>query len=146
MPTMFALPWRWTNASRPARGVVFASRFDAKGLRQRWILFAAGIRLRGAVLASPGALGVSLRAHVIAGRFYTLSMWQDEASLLCFAGGVAHREAANRISSQGPVRGVLVSRPGDSSRPPWGEIRRWVATAQPGPYRQDSAPARVVGH
>ena len=140
MPTMFTLPWRWTRSDRPERAVVFASRFDAKGLRARVALFGAGIGLRRAVLASPGALGVSLRAHPIAGHYYTLSMWEDEAALMAFAHGPDHREAVRRIAELGPVQGVLISREDDSARPRWRPIVRWVAAAGPGPYRM--APAK----
>jgi quinol monooxygenase YgiN len=143
MPTMFTLPWRWTRSPRRDRSVVFVSRFDAKGLRARWVLIAAGVRLRRAVLASPGVLGVSLRAHVIAGHFYTLSMWEDEASLLAFARGAAHRAAVRRISALGPVSGVLISREDDGARPRWGDILHWVAAAEPGPYRMAPKPAPV---
>jgi hypothetical protein len=135
MPTMFTLPWRWTKTARPERPIVFASRFDAKGLKARWVLFAAGIRVRRAVLASPGALGVSVRAHPLAGRYYTLSMWQDEATLLAFAHGRDHRAAVRRISELGPVSGILISREDDGWRPRWGEILPWVSSAEPGPYR-----------
>lgn len=138
MPTMFTLPWRWTKAARPERTVVFASRFDAKGLKARWVLFTAGIGLCRAVLASPGALGVSLRAHPIAGRYYTLSMWEDEASLLAFAHGADHREAVRRITELGPVSGILISREDHGARPRWNDILRWVASAEPGSYRMAS--------
>lgn len=141
MPTMFTLPWRWTRAARPERTVVFASRFDAKGLRARWVLLVAGIRLRGAVLASPGALGVSLRAHPLAGKYYTLSKWEDHASLLAFAHGDAHRQAVSSISQFGPISGVLISGEADGSRPRWGATLRWVATVQPGPYRHQGEAA-----
>jgi hypothetical protein len=137
---MFILPWRWTNAARPERAVVFASRFDAKGLKARWVLFAAGMRLRRAVLASPGAVGVGLRAHPLAGRYYTVSMWHDEASLLAFAHGGDHQAAVRRITELGPVSGVLISREDAGSRPRWGDIRRWVASAEPGPYRMAPSP------
>ena len=143
MPTMFTLPWRWTRSARPERAVVFASRFDAKGLKARWVLFAAGIRLRRAVLGSPGALGVSLRAHPIAGRYYTLSMWEDEANLLAFAHGGDHRAAVRRISELGRVSGILISREDAGARPRWGEILDWVAGAEPGPYRMAPTPAPV---
>ena len=140
MPTMFTLPWRGTKAVRPERSVVFASRFDAKGFRPRWTLFVAGIRLRRAVLASPGALGVSLRAHLIAGRFYTLSMWRDETSLLAFAHGRRHQAAVRGISELGPVSGILISREDDGTRPRWSDVLQWVASTEPGPYRM--APTR----
>lgn len=134
---MFSLPWRWTKAARPDRAVVFASRFDAKGLKTRWVLLAGGVRIRRAVLASPGALGVSLRAHPIAGRYYTLSMWRDEASLLDFAHGAAHRAAVTRISGLGSVNGVLISRDHACTRPRWSDILDWVSSTQPGPYHKD---------
>jgi hypothetical protein len=138
VPTVFTLPWRWSQAERPKEVVLFASRFDAVGLRARWVLFIAGIRLRHAVLHSPGALGVSLCAHPIAGRYYTLSMWEDEVSLVAFAHSETHRAAARATTELGPVHGVLISREADNRRPRWRETRRWISTAKPGPYRNES--------
>ena len=146
MPTMLTLPWRWTNAARPERAIVFASFFKAKGLKHRWVLFAAGVRSRRDVLASPGALGVSLRTHLLAGRFYTVSMWQDEASLMAFAHHDNHGSAVRRISEIGPVSGVLISRESEVIRPRWGETLRWVAISEPGPYRMERTPARGPQH
>lgn len=136
MPTIFTLPWRWTTRARPEHAVVFASRFDAKGARARWTLLVAGTRLRRAVLASPGALGVSLRAHPLAGRYYTLSMWQDQASLSAFARGPDHGAVVRRMRELGPASGVLVSRSDDGRRPRWADILRWVDSTEPGPFRR----------
>jgi len=138
MATIFTLPWRWNKAARPQRVVLFVSRFDATGLKDRCILSVVGIRLRRSVLASPGALGVSLRAQPIVGRYYTLSMWEDEASLMAFAHGGQHQGAVGRIRELGPVSGILISREDDPDRPRWGEILDWVANAEPGPYRMDT--------
>src|SRR5690349_19763849 len=110
MPTMFTLPWRWATRSRPAEAVVFASRFDGTGPRRAWTLRWGGIRLRQAVLRSPGALGVGLRAHPVDGRYYTVSMWEDEASLTAFARGREHADAVRAIRERGPINGVLISR------------------------------------
>jgi hypothetical protein len=82
MPTMLVLPWRRTHEPRPENALLFASRYDSTGLRQAWRLFTGGIRLRSAVLRAPGALGVSARAHPFGGRYYTLSLWKDQHSLL----------------------------------------------------------------
>lgn len=131
MPT---LPWRWTGTTRPDHTLLFVSRFDAHGLKSRGLLFTAGSQLRKVVLDSPGALGVSLRAQPIAGRFYTLTMWQDEASLMAFAHSAEHRAAVGRLHRLGPVTGVLVSRDWDGSQPRWREVVRWVSTVEPGPY------------
>jgi hypothetical protein len=136
MPTMFILPWRWTGQPRPDVTVVFASRFDGAGLRTGWRLFVGGIRLRRAVLLSPGALGVSLRAHPVKGRYDTLSMWNDEASLLAFAQSTDHQAAVSDIRDLGAVQGILLSRQAANGRPRWKETRRWLATAEPGPYHQ----------
>ena len=143
MPTILILPWQWTRAVRPELAVTFASRLDARGLRAAWILFTGGIRMRRAVLANPAALGVSVRAHPLAGRYYTLSMWPDEASLLAFSRSAEHRAAASRIARLGSVSGVLIARDTGSSRPRWADTLRWLATAEPGPYRRESASAQA---
>jgi hypothetical protein len=134
---MLTLPWRWTPQPRPERAVVFASRFDGAGPRAGWRLFAGGLRLRRAVLSSPGALGVGLRAHPLKGRYYTLSMWTDEASLLAFARSGEHQRAVAGIRQLGPVQGVLLSRHGSVERPRWRATLQWLATAEPGPYRSE---------
>jgi len=135
-PTMFVVPWRWTGARRSDHALLFASRFDAKGLRARWLLFRGGLRMRREVLSAPGALGVGLRAHPVRGRFYTLSMWQDEASLLLFARAPKHQGVVGAMRRLGPVQGALVSRDADTARPPsWRYTIEWLASATPGPYR-----------
>jgi hypothetical protein len=138
--SIFVLPWRWTREPRPGHALVFASRFDAAGARSGWLLFAGGLRLRRAVLRAPGALGVALYAQPLRGRYQTLSMWRDEKSLLAFAHGQAHLGLARRLAQLDPGQGVLVSREADSGRrPTWRHANRWLATAEPGPYRQDLA-------
>ena len=138
MPTVFTTPWQWTSQPRPERALVFASRFDGAGRRARWRLFVGGLRLRRAVLASPGALGVGLRAHPLRGHYYTVSMWADEQTLLAFARSQDHRRAVRSIAALGPIRGVLISRAADSRRPPgWRETTRWVDATEPGPYRHE---------
>lgn len=136
MITMLILPWRWTGGEpRPQNTLIFASRFDGPGLRQGWRLFTAGVRLRRAVLGAPGALGVSLRVHPLQGRYYTLSMWRDQQSLLAFAQGPAHQRAIRGVTELGPVQGVLVSRDADThQRPAWRDTMRWLAAAGPGAY------------
>ena len=142
MSTMLILPWRWSGGSRPQNALVFASRFDGAGLRQGWRLLIGGIRLRRAVLAAPGALGVSLRAYPIQGRYYTLSMWRDQQSLMAFAHGPAHRRAVRGLAELGPVQGVLVSRDADpQQRPTWPDTMRWVTAVDTGPYRHQPQPA-----
>jgi hypothetical protein len=145
MPTMLVLPWRWSGAPRPRNALVFASRFDGAGFRQGWRLLIGGVRLRREVLGSRGALGVSLRAHPIQGRYYTLSMWQDQESLMAFAHGPAHRRAVRGVADLGPVQGVLVSRDADpQQRPTWRDITRWLTALDTGPYRHQVEPGQAA--
>ena len=143
MPTMFVLPWRWSGRPRPQQALLFASRFDGTGFRRAWRLLIGGVRLRRAVLGAPGALGVSVRAHPLQGRYYTLSMWRDEKSLMDFAHGPAHRRAVRGVAKLGPVQGVLVSRDADPhKRPTWRDTMHWLTPLGTGPYRHQpqSAP------
>jgi hypothetical protein len=83
-------------------------------------------------------------AHPIRGRYYTLSMWRDEESLLAFAHGGSHRRAVQKIAAVGPVQGILLSRSADPTRRPrWRETKRWVAGAVPGPYRHQETDVRA---
>jgi hypothetical protein len=144
MPTMFTLPWRWTEQAPPESTVVFASRIEGAGLRAGWRLLVAGIRLRRAVLRSPGALGVSLRAHPFKGHYDTVSMWDDEASLLAFAHSADHQAAVRHLTELGTVAGTLLSRESDARRPQRRETLRWLATAEPGPYRRIRSGSTLV--
>jgi hypothetical protein len=142
---MLVLPWRRTDEPRPENALLFASRFDSTGLRQGWRLFTGGIRLRRAVLRAPGALGVSVRAHPFRGRYYTLSLWKDQDSLLAFAHSPVHRNAVSSIAELGLTRGVLASRDADPrQRPAWRDTMRWLATLDPGPYRPQPSPDPVA--
>lgn len=144
MPTMLVLPWRWSGAPRTPEALVFASRFDGTGFRRGWRLLIGGVRLRRAVLGAPGALGVSVRAHPIQGRYYTLSMWRDQESLMAFAHGPAHRSAVRTVAELGTVQGVLVSRDADpQKRPTWRDTKHWLRPLRNGPYRHNPQPAAV---
>jgi hypothetical protein len=146
MLTMLALPWRWSDEQRPQTALLFASRFDGTGFRRGWRLLTGGIRLRRAVLGAPGALGVSLGAYPLQGRYYTLSLWRDQESLMAFAHSPAHRRAVRSLAELGPVRGVLVSRDADpQQRPTWRETKRWLTGLDAGPYRHEPQPGPVAG-
>jgi hypothetical protein len=105
-------------------------------------LFTGGIRLRRAVLRAPGAIGMSVRAHPFSGRYYTLSLWKDQDSLLAFARDPAHRNAAGSMAELGATQGVLASRDADLRQvPTWRDTMRWLATLDPGPYRHQHRPS-----
>lgn len=142
MGTILVLPWQWTGESRQESALLFGSRFDGAGFRQGWRLLTGGIRLYIAVLRAPGALGVSVRASPVKGRYYTVSLWKDRQSLLAFAHEPAHTGAISSMAEFGPGRGVLVSREADPRhRPSWRDATPWLDTLRPGRYQHQPSPA-----
>jgi hypothetical protein len=47
-------------------------------------------RVRRQLSTSPGLIGYSLRAQIVAKRFWTLSVWEDAAALQAFVSGPPH--------------------------------------------------------
>jgi hypothetical protein len=91
MPT---LPWTTPKPPRPGDGpvTVMASRLELRRLRDVPSFLAAALRIRRQVLASPGALGLSLIARPLHRTFWTLSAWQDQAALSAAVGHEPHRQ------------------------------------------------------
>ena len=96
MPT---LPWITPKPPPPHDGpvTVMASRLELRRLRDVPSFLAAALRIRRQMLGSPGILGVSLIARPARRTFWTLSAWQDQASLSAAAGGHPHREIMKRF-------------------------------------------------
>ena len=96
MPTL-----RWT-APKPlppgdGPATVMASRLELHRLRDVPSFLAAALRIRRQMLASPGALGVSLVARPLRRTFWTLSAWQDQAALSSAVGRQPHRQIMTRF-------------------------------------------------
>ena len=49
---------------------------------------------------TPGVIGYSLNAHLFARRFWTLSVWRDEAALAQFVGGRPHSGAMSGLAGR----------------------------------------------
>lgn len=54
-------------------------------------------RIQSQLKSAPGLIGYSLVAHVLAKRFWTLSVWEDEAALERFVRQQPHRQAMIRL-------------------------------------------------
>jgi hypothetical protein len=81
MPT---LPWaapKALDSHRKREAVVMASRFQLSAWRDVPSFLLAALRIRRQMLASPGAIGVSLVAQPLRKTFYTMSAWQDREAL-----------------------------------------------------------------
>ena len=77
---------------------------------------------------SPGLIGYSLEAQPLARKFWTLSVWSDQQSLMDFVGGVPH----SRIMRE------LASHLGKS------QFVRWTVEAREIPLDWNSAKARIT--
>ena len=96
MPT---LPWTSPKAMPLAEGAVtvMASHFELRRRLDALPFLIAAVRVKRQMLASPGAMGVSLVAKPLRRTFWTLSAWQDEAALRATVGGEPHRRVMRQF-------------------------------------------------
>lgn len=107
--------------------VVMASRFV---VRSRWRhavpMLRNALKVRRALLATPGALGVSLDAHPLRGEYWTLSGWTDRAALDAFVRTPVHH-AAMRALGPAMADATFVFWAQDAAAPTWPDARARVA-------------------
>jgi hypothetical protein len=86
------IPWASPKSSPAGAGpvTVMASRLELRRLRDVPSFLAGAMRIRRQMLASDGALGVSLVAKPLKRTFWTLSAWQDQGALRATAGRQPH--------------------------------------------------------
>jgi hypothetical protein len=129
------LPWtRTRTAIEPGSNVVIQGTYlELRRLRDAPVLFLWSSRVRRQVLKSPGALGITLRAHPLARRYYTVSAWRDEESLRRFVRSAAHREAMHLIPELTTGAGRFPSwhAPSENMRPRWGEVFNRIDATRP---------------
>lgn len=125
---MVTLPWRSVNRAEPKEHCLIVLSYLPLG---RW-RHIAGFLLRTARIAaqlrqSPGMLGFSLRAELAKKRFWTLSAWRDEASLLDFVHAGPHARAMVELAPQmGATRFLRWALEGSQLPPGWEDaLRRW---------------------
>lgn len=113
-----------------APAVVMASRFVLTSRRHTFRMLGTAMKVRQQVLASPGALGVSLVARPWRREYLTLSSWTDRASIDTFIGTSPHREAMRDLH---PVMAdaVFTFWETPTSQPPtWADARERIAAAR----------------
>ena len=103
-------PWKWCRQARPEREyLVLLSVLPLKRFsRIPWFLLHT-LRVAGQLAAAGGLVGYSLNAEPLAKRFWTLSVWEDDAALRAFV-GTPPRAQAMRVMT-----------------PHMGGVRRWEA-------------------
>lgn len=99
MPTV---PWTAPKPlpSRVGTATIMASRLELRRLRDVPSFLVAALRIRRQMLASPGALGVSLIAKPLRRTFWTLSAWRDQSALSTTVGREPHRHIVEHFQSQ----------------------------------------------
>ena len=138
------LPWlRGPGRADGPSLLAFATRFDAtrRGTARR-LLGHSGF-VYWAALGAPGCVGATLVAQPLRRRYYTLSLWEDEASLQDFGHHPAHRRAVRSLHAAS-TEGILLGWWTDAAvrRPRWREVEERMASAPHGPFV--GAPPRPV--
>jgi Domain of unknown function (DUF3291) len=86
----------WTSCAKPAPDQEYVAILSYLPLKGFWALpqfFYYTRRIQTQLKSARGVVGYSLLAHLVAKRFWTLSVWQDEVSLMNFVHKDPHREA-----------------------------------------------------
>jgi heme-degrading monooxygenase HmoA len=123
-------PSRWQSFATPSTGREYLAMASSLPLKQyatipRFLRFTAAIR--GQLGRAPGLLGYSLQAEFRARRFWTLSVWEDEAALMRFVNEPPHER----------VMGMLATRMDPT------KFARWMVTAAAVPPGWDDAKRRL---
>ncbi len=107
---------------------VMASHFVLTSARHTVTMLRSALAVRRAVLAAPGALGVSLVARPLRREYFTLSAWTDRAALDAFVGNPRHREAMRRLGpAMAEARLVFWQPPANAGAPTWAQAHERLA-------------------
>ncbi len=132
MPT---IPWtippdRKPGGTDPEDGTieVMASHFVLTSARHTVTMLRSSMAIRRALLAAPGALGVSLVARPLRREYWTLSAWTDRAALDAFVGDPHHRETMRRLGpAMARSRFVFWCPPASAGAPTWTQAHEHLA-------------------
>lgn len=99
---MFPPPQAWKRiaAAEPGREyVAFTSRFFLRSPLRLPAFFMQSRRIMKQANSAPGIVGWSLGANLPKLEFYTLSAWQDDASLRAFISSADHGAASKKFAN-----------------------------------------------
>jgi hypothetical protein len=105
---MPASPWRCVRATDPYKE--YLALLSLLPLKRFWRVpsfLIYTLRIARQLQRSPGLMGYSLRAELLTGRFWTLSVWENESALQEFVRAAPHEETMRAlIPHMGPTRFV----------------------------------------
>ena len=98
---MPALPWTTIRPPDPDRPyTAFATRLPLSAHRYVPGFLRDTMRIRRQLATSPGLVGYGLLAELRRKTFWTVSVWEDDASLRAFAGAEPHRSIMRRMPAR----------------------------------------------
>jgi len=126
---MAELPWQSHSRAAPERDYVALLSYLplSSGWRlPSFLLYTA--RIRRQLRTSTGLIGYSLRAQLGAKRFWTLSVWEDEAALQAFVAAAPHAAVMSALAPHmGETRFTRWTVKGSGLPIPWGDaLKRGV--------------------
>ena len=121
---MAELSWQSPSGALPERDYVALLSYLplSSGWRIPWFLLHSA-RIRQQLRASSGLIGYSMRAHLAAKRFWTLSVWEDEAALQAFVAAPPHAAVMKAlVPHMGGTRFARWTVKGSDLPVRWGEV------------------------
>ena len=106
---MAATPWRSCRAADPQREYLVLLSFLPLKQRWRisWLLLFFTLSIMKQLRRSAGLVSYSLYTKLLAGHFWTLSVWEDESALQAFVHAAPHVDSMRAlIPHMGPTRFV----------------------------------------
>lgn len=126
----------WTKFADPDRARDYVAVLSYLPLRSLWALpqfLYYTRRIQKQLQTARGLIGYSLLAHVLAKRFWTLSVWENEVALMEFVHKQPHREAMTVLRNYIGGADFLRWKIGGSAVPPsWHEAMERLKQNEPG--------------
>jgi quinol monooxygenase YgiN len=116
-------PWKWHRQASPDREYLVLLSFLPlrRFSRVPWFLLHT-LRIARQLAAARGLVGYSLNAEPLAKRFWTLSVWEDDAALRAFAGTPPHAQAMRVMAPHmRPTAFVRWTLTGSALPPTWAD-------------------------
>jgi len=125
--------WKWCRQASPDREYLVLLSFLPlrRFSRIPWFLLHT-LRTARQLAATKGLVGYSLNTEPLAKRFWTLSVWEDDAALRAFVGEPPHGQAM-RVMTQHmrPTDFVRWTQTGSSLPPTWADALGRAAGSRP---------------
>ena len=87
--------------------------------------FRFSFQIQKQLRATPGVIGYALRAKIVSRNFWTLSVWEDDRTLMEFVRLTPHGEAMKSISPHmGATRFTRWKVPGSAVPPTWDDAMK----------------------